>query len=117
MKSHDLSGKGEANAGSVLFGSVERHKDFLTALLADWGSVVAHFNYHIFQGIKGYGDFKAAVAEAVAEEIRPLREEYERILADKAYIEACAKAGAEKAQRLADRTMNKVMKKVGFYRF
>ncbi len=68
-----------------------------------------------FEG-KGYGDFKAAVAEAVAEEIRPLREEYERILGDKAYIEACAKSGAEKAQRLADRTMSKVMKKTGFYR-
>lgn len=67
-----------------------------------------------FEG-KGYGDFKAAVAEAVAEELRPLREEYERILGDKAYIEKCASEGADKARAIARRTMRKVMKKVGFY--
>ncbi len=67
-----------------------------------------------FEG-KGYGDFKAAVAEAVAEELRPLREEYEHILADKAYIEKCAADGAQKAEYLARKTLRKVMKKVGFY--
>ena len=64
---------------------------------------------------KGYGDFKAAVAEAVVEELRPLRTEYERILGDKAYIEKCAREGAEKAEYLARKTLRKVMKKVGFY--
>ena len=64
---------------------------------------------------RGYGDFKAAVADAVVAELSPLRNEYERILKDKGYIEACAKAGAEKAQYLAQKTMRKVMKKVGFY--
>ena len=64
---------------------------------------------------KGYGDFKAAVAEAVVAELRPLRSEYERILKDKAYIEACAKQGAERAEAIARRTVRKVMKKVGFY--
>jgi tryptophanyl-tRNA synthetase len=67
-----------------------------------------------FEG-KGYGDFKAAVAEAVAEELRPLREEYEHILSDKAYIEKCAAEGAQKAEYLARKTLRKVMKKVGFY--
>ena len=67
-----------------------------------------------FEG-KGYGNFKAAVAEAVAEELRPLREEYEHILADKAYIEKCAAEGAQKAAYLAHKTLRKVMKKVGFY--
>ncbi len=64
---------------------------------------------------RGYGDFKAAVAEAVAEELRPLRDEYEHILADKAYIEKCAAEGAQKAAYLARKTLRKVMKKVGFY--
>ena len=64
---------------------------------------------------KGYGDFKAAVAEAVAAELKPLRDEYEHILSDKAYIEKCAAEGAEKAAYLARRTLRKVMKKVGFY--
>ena len=64
---------------------------------------------------RGYGDFKAAVAEALVEELRPVRSEFERILKDKAYIESCAKEGAEKASYLARRTLRKVMKKVGFY--
>lgn len=63
---------------------------------------------------KGYGDFKMAVAEAVIEELRPVQAEYSKILADKAYLMATAKDGAEKAQYLAQRTLNKVMKKVGF---
>ncbi len=66
-----------------------------------------------FEG-RGYGDFKSAVAQAVVEELRPVREEYGRIIADKAYINECAAKGAEKAGRLAGRTLGKVMKKVGF---
>ena len=63
---------------------------------------------------KGYGEFKSAAAEAVIEEIRPVQEEFNKIVTDKAYILETAKKGAEKAQRIADRTMRKVMKKVGF---
>ncbi len=66
-----------------------------------------------FQG-KGYGDFKAAVAEAVVEELRPVRERYERYVNDKAYLRDVAAQGAERASRIADRTLQKVMKKVGF---
>ncbi len=63
---------------------------------------------------RGYGDFKKAVGEAVIEELRPVQEEYKRLLADKAYLIECEKAGAEKASRVAGRTLAKVMKKVGF---
>ena len=49
------------------------------------------------------------------EELRPVRSEFERILSDKAYIEKCAREGAEKAEAIARRTLRKVMKKVGFY--
>ena len=62
----------------------------------------------------GYGDFKAAVGEAVVELPRPIREETERILADKAYLQSVYRAGAEKASRVANRTLGKVYKKVGF---
>ncbi len=68
---------------------------------------------HDFEG-RGYGDFKSAVAEAVVEELRPVQNEFNKISADKAYILETAKKGAEKAQRIADRTVRKVMKKVGF---
>jgi len=63
---------------------------------------------------KGYGDFKAAVGEAVVEMLRPIREEADRILADKAYIESVYKAGAQRASYVAEKTLRKVYKKVGF---
>jgi tryptophanyl-tRNA synthetase len=63
---------------------------------------------------KGYGDFKNDVAEAVVECIRPIRTEYDKIISDKQYlIDICSK-GAEMSQRIANRTLNKVYKKVGF---
>ena len=62
----------------------------------------------------GYGDFKAAVGESVVELLRPIQEETARILADKAYLQGVYRAGAEKAARVANRTLGKVYKKVGF---
>lgn len=64
---------------------------------------------------KGYGDFKAAVAEAVVEELRPVKAEFDRLIADKAYLTACMEDGAKKASYFADKTLRKAMKKVGFY--
>ena len=63
---------------------------------------------------QGYGIFKPAVGEAVVEMFRPIREETERILADKAYLESVYRAGAEKAGYVANKTLRKVYKKVGF---
>ena len=63
---------------------------------------------------KGYGAIKPAVGEAVVEMFRPIREETERILADKAYLESVYRAGAEKAGYVANKTLRKVYKKVGF---
>ncbi len=66
-----------------------------------------------FEG-KGYGDFKPAVGEAVIEMLRPIREETERLLKDKAYLESVYRDGAQKAERIAQRTLDKVYRKVGF---
>ena len=63
---------------------------------------------------KGYGDFKKTVGEAVVELLRPIREETGRLLADKAYLEGVYRAGAEKAEYIAGKTLRKVYKKVGF---
>ena len=65
----------------------------------------------------GYGTFKTAVGEAVVEKFRPIREAYARFAADKAYIAEVAKAGAEKAARIAARTLSKVKRKVGLVSF
>jgi tryptophanyl-tRNA synthetase len=62
----------------------------------------------------GYGKFKPAVGEAVVETLRPIREETQRLLKDKAYLEGVYKSGAEKAGYVAEKTLRKVYKKVGF---
>ena len=66
-----------------------------------------------FEG-KGYGDFKKSVGEVVVEELRPVREKYEYYIKDKKELEAIYKIGAEKAERIANRTLGKAMKKIGF---
>ena len=62
----------------------------------------------------GYGKFKPAVGEAVEETLRPIREEATRLMKDKGYLESVYKAGAEKAGYVAEKTLRKVYKKVGF---
>ncbi len=63
---------------------------------------------------QGYGTFKSAVGEAVVETLRPIREETQHLLTDKAYLEGVYRAGAEKASYIAEKTLRKVYKKVGF---
>ena len=62
---------------------------------------------------KGYGDFKKAVGECVAEELRPVRERFAELTADKAALEAIYRKGAETASHVAERTLDKVKKKIG----
>lgn len=61
----------------------------------------------------GYGDFKNRVGEAVVAVLEPIRQEKNKILSDKAYIDDVLAAGAERAERIAYKTLNKVYKKVG----
>ncbi|MCI2047783.1 MAG: tryptophan--tRNA ligase [Faecalibacterium sp.] len=62
---------------------------------------------------KGYGEFKDAVGEVVANALAPIQGEYARILADKDYVDGVLKDGAAGASRLANRMVEKVYKKVG----
>ncbi len=63
---------------------------------------------------QGYGKFKPAVGDAVVETLRPIREEASRLMKDKAYLEGVYRSGAEKAGYVAEKTLRKVYKKVGF---
>ena len=63
---------------------------------------------------KGYGDFKLAVGETVADMLTPLQTRHAEILKDKAYLDGIVKNNAEKAQYYANKTLRKVQKKVGF---
>jgi tryptophanyl-tRNA synthetase len=66
-----------------------------------------------FEG-KGYGDFKLAVGESVADLLTPLQVRFNELSQDKAYIDKIIKDNAEKADYYATKTLRKVQKKVGF---
>lgn len=66
-----------------------------------------------FEG-KGYGAFKPAVGEVVVDMLRPIQEETQRLLKEKAYLETVYREGAERASYIANKTLRKVYKKVGF---
>lgn len=63
---------------------------------------------------KGYGDFKLAVGETVADALAPIQSEFGHLMTDKAYLESIMKEGVEKSTYLANKTLRKVYKKLGF---
>ncbi|WP_143156223.1 tryptophan--tRNA ligase [Caldanaerovirga acetigignens] len=65
-----------------------------------------------FEG-QGYGAFKKAVAEAVIEGLRPIREKYRELMADKGYLESVIKCGATRAKDIASQTLKEVYDKIG----
>jgi len=90
-------------------------KPGITNLLSIYGAVTGKTIAEAekeFEG-KGYGDFKSAVGETVADLIGPIREEKDRILKDKEFLDGVFRSGAEKAERIANKTLAKVYRKVG----
>jgi tryptophanyl-tRNA synthetase len=63
---------------------------------------------------QGYGTLKNAVTDAVIDTLSPIQAEFNRYMGDKAYLEKVYTEGAEKASRIARRTLGKAMKKIGF---
>ena len=62
---------------------------------------------------QGYGKFKDAVADCVISVLEPIQNEYDRISADKAYLQQVMDSGRERASAIAHKTMLKVRKKLG----
>lgn len=91
-------------------------KDGINNLMGIYGAITGLTNEQIekeFEG-KGYGDFKVAVAEAVIESLRPVQERFGLLMKDKAALEKCYTESAQKALSISQRTLDKVMKKIGF---
>jgi tryptophanyl-tRNA synthetase len=65
-----------------------------------------------FEGQR-YGDFKGAVAEAVADYLRPVRERYAELRPDEAALEATLREGAERARAIASETLRDVRAAMG----
>ncbi len=94
----------------------EKGKDGVNNLMEIYSAVTGRSLDQIeaeFDG-KGYGDFKTAVGEAVAAELKPIQDRLATLLGDKAQLEALMKEGAEHAAYVANKTLKKVMKKMGF---
>lgn len=66
---------------------------------------------------KGYGEFKIAVGEAVSEALRPVRENFAKLIQDKEYLKKCYSEGAQKALSISQKTLSKAYRKVGFVDF
>ncbi len=64
---------------------------------------------------KGYGEFKLAVGETVADALTPIQAEQKRLLSDKKYLNEVLARGAERAYKAARKTLSKVYRKIGFY--
>jgi len=62
---------------------------------------------------KGYGDFKAAVAEVVVEYLRPIRSRALQLLDDEAHLVKVLHAGADKARTVASATVADTYKNLG----
>ncbi len=69
-----------------------------------------------FEG-KGYAEFKPAVADAVAEYVKPIRTEFEKLMKDKEHLTKILQQGADSARGAAFKTLRKVYKKIGFVQF
>ena len=64
--------------------------------------------------LKGYGEFKLAVAESVADALEPIKENFKRLINDKTYLENCYKISAKKAYEISNQTLSDVKNKIGF---
>lgn len=84
----------------------------LLTIYSTFAGCTVHEAEKRFEG-KDYAAFKTGVGECVVEYFRPIKREYERLIADKSYLGAVMKKGADKAARTAYRTLSKVYRKVG----
>jgi len=64
---------------------------------------------------RGYGDFKSAVGEACVAALTPIQARFKKIVAEKSYLDGLLREGAARAGAIAERTLRKVYKKIGFY--
>ena len=95
----------------MLFRSKDGINNLITIYSVLTGKTIAEVESE-FAG-KGYGDFKMAVGEVVADALAPIRENFAKYSKDKAELERLAASGAERAYSISIRTLKKAMRKVG----
>ena len=68
---------------------------------------------HKYEG-KMYSHFKNDLIEIIISCLNPIKQEYDKIINDKGYLNKVLKEGSEKASFKARRTISKVYRKIGF---
>ncbi len=66
-----------------------------------------------FDGV-GYGKFKEAIGECIADKFAPVQRRFNELIKDREYLEKCYRKGAKEAFEISNKTLNEVMKKIGF---
>lgn len=61
----------------------------------------------------GYGDFKTKVAETVVAKLEPIQRKYKELLENKEYLEKIYTDGANRARKLASKTLDEVKERIG----
>ncbi|HEX5367782.1 MAG TPA: tryptophan--tRNA ligase [Dehalococcoidia bacterium] len=66
-----------------------------------------------FADARGYGDLKRRVAEVVIEELRPIRERYDKLMLDPGELDGLLAIGAEQARAYATPKLNQLKQRMG----
>ena len=66
-----------------------------------------------FESARGYGDLKKAVAEVVIDELAPIRNRYEELIADTSELDRLLAAGAERATEVSEVKLTDMKEKMG----
>ena len=91
------------------------NKPGISNLMLIYGAITGKDNKQVekeFENV-GYGQFKVAVAEAVISKLKPMQQKYKEILKDEKYLKEVYTKGAEKARKIADKTISDVYNKIG----
>jgi len=93
----------------------EENKPGISNLMSIYSSVTGKSFEEIEQEFQGrmYGDFKGTVGEAVADTLKPVQDKYNALMENKDYLNEVLRSGAERAAKLAYRTLGKVYRKIG----
>jgi tryptophanyl-tRNA synthetase len=62
----------------------------------------------------GWGQFKPLLAETAIAALKPIQDKYKEIVSEKGYLDSVLKEGSQKAESVADRTVSRVRKALGF---
>jgi tryptophanyl-tRNA synthetase len=89
------------------------HKAGVSNLLTILAAATGRTPEEVAEGYDQYGPLKDDTADAVIELLRPVRERYAELAADRAIAEAVLKLGADKAREVASATLARAQDAVG----